>query len=241
MRSTARRAALGVLVIVLVGCGSDGLPDPVTEQGNDTAQLWDTFIVIALVVGAIVYALVGVVLVKHYRNRRRDDLPSQRQTIISIEVAYTLAPLVLVGALLAMSQLVERDASKVSADPDLSVQIVGFQWQWQFRYPDDDIVVTGVPGEGPPVLVLPTDRTIQFELISNDVVHSFWVPRFVTKRDLTPGLTTRLDVSVDEPGEWTGVCSEFCGLDHWKMNFVVRAIPPDEFDAWVAATAKAGT
>jgi len=89
--------------------------------------------------------------------------------------------------------------------------------------------------------VLPTDRTIQFELISNDVVHSFWVPRFVTKRDLTPGITTRLEVSVDEPGEWTGVCSEFCGLDHWKMNFVVRAVPPDEFDAWVAETAEAGT
>ncbi len=227
--------------MVVAGCGSDGLADPVTEQGSDTERLWGIFLVIALVVGAIVYALVGIVLVKHFRNRRGADLPSQRQTVISIEVAYTLAPLVLVSALLAMSQVVERDASRVSADPDLSVQVVGFQWQWQFRYPDEGIVVTGVPGEGPPVLVLPTDRTIQFELISNDVVHSFWVPRFVTKRDLTPGVTTRLAVTVEEPGEWTGVCSEFCGLDHWKMNFSVRAVPPDEFDAWAAATAAAGT
>jgi cytochrome c oxidase subunit II len=238
-RSSARVAALSAVVVVLAGCGNDGLPDPVTEQGSDTERLWSIFLAIALVIGLIVYALVGIVLVKHLRNRRRSDLPSQRQTVLIAEVVYTLVPLGIVAVLLTLSQIVQSDASELSDDPDLTVEVIGFQWQWQFRYPDEGIVVTGTPGEGPPVLVLPTDRTIQFALISNDVVHSFWVPRFVTKRDLTPGITTRLEVTVDEPGEWSGVCSEFCGLDHWKMDFAVRAVPPDEFDAWVAATAEA--
>ena len=91
-----------------------------------------------------------------------------------------------------------------------------------------------MPGR-PPTLVLPVDRTVRLKLIADDVIHSFWVPSFLEKRDLIPGVDNEIDVNVIEPGEWSGVCSEFCGLDHWKMNFSLRAVPPEEFDEWVRA------
>ena len=78
------------------------------------------------------------------------------------------------------------------------MEVVGFQWQWQFRYPASGIVVTGVPGEGPPTLVLPVDRTVRLKLISNDVIHSFWVPHFIEKRDLIPGIDNQIDVDITD-------------------------------------------
>jgi cytochrome c oxidase subunit 2 len=65
------------------------------------------------------------------------------------------------------------------------------------------------------------------------VNHSFWVPEFLEKRDLIPGINNQIDVNITEPGEWTGRCAEYCGLDHWQMTFDVIAIPADEFDDWV--------
>jgi cytochrome c oxidase subunit II len=112
--------------------------------------------------------------------------------------------------------------------------VVGFQWQWQFSYGGTPVVVTGVPGKDP-VLVLPTGRTVRLELSSPDVVHSFWVPHFIEKRDLIPRVDNAIDVRVTQPGQWAGVCSEFCGLDHTKMRFRVQAVPGPQFDSWLAS------
>ena len=71
--------------------------------------------------------------------------------------------------------------------------------------------------------------------IADDVIHSFWVPHFLEKRDLIPGVDNEIDVNITEAGEWAGVCSEFCGLDHWEMRFTrAGGAAPSEFDAWVA-------
>ncbi len=218
---------------VLGGCGHTALPDPVTSEGKGTGRLWGLFLTIALVIGLLVYGLVATVLIKDRVARKRAAEPSQRQYVVSLEVVYTVVPLIIVGVLLGVSEAVRRDHDRQVANPDVVVEVQGFQWSWQFRYPDDDIFVNGVPGGDPPELVVPTDRTVRFRLLSNDVVHSFWVPHFITKRDLIPGFPNELEVNIDEAGTWEGVCSEFCGLDHWKMNFTLRALPPDEFDTWV--------
>ena len=105
--------------------------------------------------------------------------------------------------------------------PDLVVEVVGFQWQWQFTYADSGIVVTGTPDGGLPVLVLPVDRTTRLDLRTTDVNHSFWVPRFLNKRDLIPGVDNAIDVTPTETGTYDGVCAEFCGLDHGRMRFAV--------------------
>ena len=75
---------------------------------------------------------------------------------------------------------------------------------------------------------------MRFRLHADDVIHSFWVPEFGTKRDLIPGIDNEIDLDIVEAGTWTGRCAEYCGLDHATMDFEVRAVPGDEFDAWLA-------
>jgi cytochrome c oxidase subunit 2 len=200
--------------VVLGGCGRAGLPAAATEQGRETVSLWKIFITIAVILLVIVYGLIAFVVIR-YRRRRHDDgtVPSQRREIISLELLYTAVPLVLVGALLGLSTRTQQKVTHLSDDPDLAVDVIGFQWQWQFRYPGG-VVVTGTPDQ-PPVLELPVGQTVQLHLISNDVVHSFWVPHFIEKRDLVPGIDNKIDVRLTTAGEFAGVCSEFCGLEHY--------------------------
>ena len=153
-----------------------------------------------------------------------------------MEVVYTVGPIIAVGALFGVSLWATNNVTSTSADPDLTVEVEGFQWQWQFRYPDDGVVVSGT-NDARPTLVLPVGRTIRFDLQSNDVIHSFWVPEFLEKRDLIPGVDNHIQVEITEPGEWTGRCAEYCGFDHWRMAFAVKAVPAAEFDAWRAEAA----
>jgi len=234
---TTRRAAGVVLVaasvMLLAGCGNLGMPHPVTEQGTESRDLWRIFVWVALVIGAIVYALVVFVVVR-YRHLRSDGEPSQRQYHVPVEILYTALPIIIVGVLLGLSIRTERNVTATSDNPDVTVRVIGFQWQWQFIYEGSNVTVTGVPGKDP-VLVLPVSQTVRLELESPDVVHSFWVPHFIEKRDLIPRVDNAIQVRVDQPGQWAGVCSEFCGLDHTTMRFSVQAVPGPQFDAWLAS------
>lgn len=236
MRRLLRRAGWLVPLVAVGGCGTDlGMPSPVTSQASESRDLWRIFVVIAVIIGLIVYGLIGYVLIRHRRQRRQDgQLPGQRQYNIPVEIVYTAIPLVIVGVLLGLSIRTERTVTSTSEHPDLTVRVVGFQWQWQFSYQGTPVVVTGVPGTDP-VLVLPTDRTVRLELSSPDVVHSFWVPHFIEKRDLIPRVDNAIEVRITRTGEWAGVCSEFCGLDHTKMRFRVQAVPGPQFDSWLAS------
>lgn len=228
-------------VALLAGCSSTlGAPDAVTEQGDEFVALWRGFLVTAAVIGLIVYGLIVYVVVR-YRRRAGDDpdhVPSQHQYQVPLEIAYTIVPIVIVAALFAVTVVGENRITRTDPNPDLTVQVVGFQWQWQFNYTDvggsgpTGVSVSG-SAETTPELVLPVGRTVRFDLVANDVNHSFWVPEFLQKRDLIPGVDNHIDIEVTEPGQWVGRCAEFCGLDHWQMDFDVRAIPADEFDAWL--------
>jgi cytochrome c oxidase subunit 2 len=227
-----------VSALVLAGCGDlprFGAPDPASEQGERIADLWSGFVLTAAVVGLFVWGLLVWVLVRY--RRRNDDVPSQKPYNIPLEILYTALPVVLVGALFAFSITTEGNATELSADPDVRVEVVGFQWQWRFTYPDEGVSLLGSPEAGPPQLVLPLGETVRFDLVADDVVHSFWVPNFLEKRDLIPGVDNEIDITPTRLGTFAGRCAEFCGLDHWRMGFTVRVVEPDEFDAWVAEQA----
>lgn len=221
------------MVLSSSSCGGSRFwaPDPVTREGDRILRLWQGSTIAAICVGALVWGLLGYVVFTY--RRRNDDVPRQNPYNVPVEVVYTVAPLVVVAVLFAFTVGTQQEVVSTSARPDLVVDVKGFQWQWQFHYPKEDITVTGTPGE-PPTLVLPVGQTVTFRLETSDVVHSFWVPRFLSKRDLIPGVDNEVQVEVKEPGTWVGRCAEFCGLDHYKMNFSVRAVPVDEFGRWVA-------
>jgi cytochrome c oxidase subunit 2 len=221
-------------VVLLGGCNFF-IPDAVSEQGDRAVSLWKGVIVAGLAVAAFMYVLILTAAFRGRLNRRRDgeSIPGQRQDNIRLELVYFGAPIVICVVLFAFSVSAQEEIVDVSPDPDLVVEVVGYQWGWQFRYEDQDVVVTGAPDDWP-VLVLPTDRTIRLELVSDDVIHSFWVPDFVTKRDLIPGVDNEIDVNLTETGTFPGRCAEFCGLEHWAMQFSVESLTPDDFDAWLA-------
>ena len=171
-------------------------------------------------------------------RRRHNDVPSQQQYFGALEVAYTVIPVIIVAFLWFVSWEAEQEITALSDDPDVEIIAVGFQWQWQFHYVEhgevtDDFVINGAPGE-PPEIVLPVGQTVRFQLVANDVIHSFWVPEFLAKRDLIPEVDNEVDIDVTETGEWTGRCAEFCGLDHWQMYFTVKAVDAADYSTWVS-------
>jgi cytochrome c oxidase subunit 2 len=150
-----------------------------------------------------------------------------------MEVFYTAAPIVAVAVLFGFSVATENDVNEVDDDPNaIEVEVVGFQWSWEFHYPDEHVTVTGEPGAGPE-MVLPVDRKIHLRLVSTDVAHSFWVPDFLSKRDLIPDVDNEIQITPTRTGSYVGRCAEFCGLDHWRMNYTVRVVPEDEYETWL--------
>jgi cytochrome c oxidase subunit II len=227
-----------VVAIVAAGCDQDfGAYRGETDEGSDIFQLWQGAVIAALVVGAIVWGLIFFAIFR-YRHRRHDDgdeLPDQTQYFLKLELLYTIVPILMVATLFGFAYATQRNVDDLDPNPDLEVVVQGFQWQWQFRYPEQDLVVTGFPNE-PPVLVLPTDQTIRMKTDSQDVIHSFYVPEFNYKRDVIPGTSTEFDLTIDEPGTYRGQCAEFCGLDHARMTFTIEAVSASEFQAWVDDT-----
>ena len=226
-------AAVGLLVVALAGCGTSfGLADPASEQADTVASFWSPAVWAALFVGAFVWALITWSIVRY--RRRSDSLPTQVAEHIPIEVTYTVIPILIVIVLFAFGTLAQRDVNDRATTPDATVLVEGFQWSWRFTYEGEDVIVSGdAEGTAGPELVLPVDQTTRLKLVSVDVNHSFWVPRFLSKRDLIPGVDNEIDVTPNVLGTHQGRCAEFCGLDHWRMNFRVRVVSAADFQAWL--------
>jgi cytochrome c oxidase subunit 2 len=249
----ARGAALGLLgALTLSGCGIDaqvwriGWPEGITDEADRMRQLWVGSTIAAMVVGVGVWALIAWAAIR-YRKRRgvEAELPRQTAYNLPLEIVYTIIPFIIIAVLFFYTVTVQNRVLKRSADPDVTVAVNAFKWQWQFVYPDTTDANGGEPvstvgtSTEIPILVLPTDRTIRFELASADVIHSFWVPEFLFKLDVIPGNDNGRDnvfeVTVREAGSYVGRCAELCGTYHAFMNFEVRSVSPSDFDAYLTA------
>ena len=231
MRTSGLLACLAIGVGACEGVPRFGLPDPVTEDGGRILSLWQGSVLAALGVGALVWGLVAWSVLRYRRSGQ--GLPSQRAHNLPIEIAYTLTPVLIVAILFAFTVFTQEKVTAAAADPDVVVEVVGYQWQWQFRYPEAGVEVVGTPEEPRPTMVLPVGATVRFRLSTTDVIHSFWVPRFLKKLDLVPGVENEMDVLVKEPGTFAGRCAEYCGLDHARMDFRVEAVSPADYRAWL--------
>lgn len=114
------------------------------------------------------------------------------------------------------------------------IEAVAKQWDWTFRYPDQG----GAETHG--VLHVPAGTPVDIVLTSKDVVHAFWIPRFAGKIDAIPGHATHLRIEADQPGEYEGLCNQFCGLGHAGMHFTVIVDRPEDFSAAVKQAAATG-
>ena len=222
--------------MTLAACGDDGpsfgAPRGASEQGEDIFRLWQGSVWAAAFVGALVWGLIIFAMVRY--RRRSDELPTQTNANIPLEILYTVTPLVVVAVLFAFTWRTQERVDDVKGEPALTVEVTAFQWQWRFHYKEADIEVVGTPEEDP-VMVVPSGTSVRLDLRSTDVQHSFYVPAFLFKRDTVPGLTNVVELEVVKAGRYDGRCAEFCGLLHDRMDFVVEAVDRAEFDRWVAS------
>jgi cytochrome c oxidase subunit 2 len=236
---TWRLPATGAVIagaLLLSGCELPGFgaPDPAAEEGESIWRLWQGFFITAALVGALVWGLLIYVLIRYRRRRDADPdaVPDQNAYNIPLEVFYTAVPVLLVGGLFGFSVATQERVDRLTDDPAVTVDVVGFQWSWEFHYADEDLTIAGTP-DVQPELVLPVDRVVHLRLDADDVAHSFWVPDFLSKRDLIPGFVNEIQITPNETGTYVGRCAEYCGLDHWRMLYTVRVVSPEEYEAWL--------
>jgi cytochrome c oxidase subunit 2 len=241
-RPSRRRASLaivaGFVVLAVSGCSQQdvdqwrrlGFPEPATEQAPRILTLWQGSWTAAIAVGLVVWGL--VVWSSIFHRKKGEDLPPQVRYNVPIEAIYTVVPFIIILVLFYFTARDESELRKLHDDPDVTVNAVGKRWSWDFNYLDENVYVTGTPGE-PPTLVLPESKRVRFQLTSPDVIHSFWVPAWLFKLDVIPGRTNEFEVTPDKQGTFAGKCAELCGLDHARMLFSVRVVSATEYDAFI--------
>lgn len=227
-----RPAALVLLALALAGCA----PASVTSEGDQIHHLYDLFMGIAAVVFGLVTSLV---LWSLLRYRRRDDqLPKQTAGNTKLELTWTVVPFLLVIFLFVMTL---RTQNRVLSDPPggPTIDVTAFQWSWQFDYEDTGQQIVGGPGRIPEMLV-PVGVPVHIKLRSADVVHSFYVPRTLFKRQAIPGTVTEFDLTFTQTGVYQGQCYQFCGVAHSDMLFTVRVVSQSAFQQFLS-TGQAGS
>jgi cytochrome c oxidase subunit II len=215
-------------------------PVAVTDQGASIRQLYDIVFLIAV---AIFFVVEGLILWTVLRYRRRpgdDELPPQTHGNALAEALWTIIPTVIVAFLFVISWQTLNTVEAVSAEPQLRVRALAAQFQWQFDYYDEsgeNIVYTQlVPaGEGGGMAV-PVGEDINLVLESRDVIHAYYVPHFLFKRDVVPGRISEFTFRVkpeDANKTFGGQCAELCGSGHRLMTFEVHSMTRADFDAWL--------
>jgi cytochrome c oxidase subunit 2 len=239
-RTAVRVGVLAAGVLSLTGCTNDtftrlGFPNPVTEQGKTVVTLWQGSWIAGMAVGVVVWGLILWAVVFH--RKRGNKLPPQVRYNMPIEIMYTAVPFVLIAVFFYYTAKDENYIDNLPKNPQVQVDVTGFQWSWSFGYPQyHGVQTSGEPyGFGPlPVLEIPVGETVQFNLTSIDVVHAFWVPEFLFKRDVIPGHPNHFTITATQTGTFLGHCSELCGVYHSKMLFTVKIVTPQQFQQYMS-------
>jgi cytochrome c oxidase subunit II len=202
-----------------------------SAQSAALADDWRIFSYAALAVALLVWALILFAALRFRRTRNNPAPRSQKETNAPLEIAWTVAPLLLVIALFVVTYRIESNVEALAAAPPVRIHVDGYRWGWTFSYRGGP-VIRGT-SDKPPEMVLPVGQTVALELSSSDVVHAFWVPDMLFQRDANPGRVTEFDLTPVKTGTFLGRCAEFCGLNHALMTFSVRVVSPDEYRRWL--------
>lgn len=202
--------------------------DPHSPSGTAIARLFR----LVLGLSAIVFIVVEVALLActiRYRQRGEAGEPRQIFGNRRLELLWTGIPALTLAIVFGIMVATMRGVAAGPAnDPNtLTIDVIGHQWWWEYRYPDRHFVTANE-------LHLPAGQSVHLRLGSADVIHDFWVPQLGRKMDLIPGQTNDLWIQVDDPGIYAGSCAEYCGAQHAGMRLRVVVESPPDFANWVA-------
>ena len=250
-RWAKRVGVLGGLAstVLLAGCTKEqwevGFLPPeskgATSHTDHYISLWNGSCIALLAVGAITWGLMLFCIIAFRRRKKDRGLPVQVQYNMPVEIMYTVLPIILVvGFFFATVNTLDKTVYD-DTPGEVKIEVVGKQWAWDFNYLTENAYYGGKqvnldgteqPGVDAPTLYLPSNTDVEIELRSRDVIHSFWIPAFLEKRDMTPGRVETLHLRMDKEGEYLGKCAELCGEFHSEMIFNVKVVSLDEYKAY---------
>ena len=209
---------------------------------------------ICVVIGVLVF---GVMFYSMYAfTKKKNPVAATFHENTKVELAWTIIPFLI---LIAMAVPASKTLQSIYNDEagDVNIQVVGYQWKWQYRYLEDDVsffsnlttdldeIYNKVPkGENylqevDEMVVIPAGKKVRFLITANDVIHSWWMPAFAIKQDAIPGFVNTAWTKVDKPGIYRGKCTELCGKNHGFMPIVVKVVEQIEYDEWVSGKREA--
>lgn len=228
----------------------------VTSSSNQIFDLHMTILWICVVIGIVVFGIMFWSIFAHRKSPDRKPANFHENTVV--EILWTVIPLVIlvVMAIPATATLIDMYDT---TEAEIDIKVTGYQWRWKYDYVDEEFgyfsnIATSndeiynrteksenylLDVDNP--MVIPTNTRVRLLLTANDVIHSWWVPAFGIKKDAIPGFINEVWTQVDEPGIYRGQCTELCGVKHGFMPVVVRAVPREEYDAWVSEKTAAAT
>jgi cytochrome c oxidase subunit 2 len=224
----ARMLLIGLvasLIGIAIALAIDWFPTGATTKSAEIDTLYDVLLIVSVPVFILVMT---VALYSVYRFRARpgdmsDGAPIHGNT--RLEVVWVAVPTIIVSILAAYAWIVLNDVEAKKPN-EMHVRVIAQQFAWHFQYLDEGNVTTNT-------LYLPKDRPVRFDVVTRDVIHSFWVPSFRLKTDTVPGLTTHIRVTPNKFGNFDIVCAELCGLGHSTMRQTAHVVSPAAFQSWI--------
>ncbi|MBX3313804.1 MAG: cytochrome c oxidase subunit II [Actinobacteria bacterium] len=228
--------ALGAVMLFAASCASDAPQDTLKPEGPAAQKIDNLIKPIFGIAGVVMVLVLGGALFIAWKFRARDDddfneMPKQIHGHFKAEIGWTIAPALLLAVIGAFTVNLIFDLAQKPEKDAVQVEVYGQQWWWEYRYDlngDGDYTDIITAND----LVIPAGREVALKIKSRDVIHSWWSPRLNGKKDAVPGRVHPLTIEADDPGEYIGQCTEFCGLSHAEMRIKVVAVTEDEFSAW---------
>ena len=252
--------AAATTTLFLSGCSQEDLgkailmPLPatssdVTNHTDRITDLWNISWAVLWAVGAIAWGLMFWAIIVYRRRKGDTHLPAQMRYNNPIEVLFTVVPLILVIGFFAFTAR-DMKAIETPNNPEVTVQVIGKQWSWDFNYTNDNVYDSGIQSQyitgndgkkgDLPTLYLPVNKRVELILNSRDVDHSFWVVEFLYKKDALPGKTNHEYFTPTKIGDYNGKCAELCGEFHSMMLFNVKVVSQSDYDQHIAELKAAG-
>ena len=242
LRANSLTILSALSLLLLNGCAEhqQSVMDPAGPQAGRIGVLWWFFFWLLGIIFVLVMMVTLWTLTRRHRGFEQEPLESRhkpseetdahvRRVVTGATIATVIILFVLIVASVGTGKAISELGNKENG---ITVEVTGNQWWWQIRYVNSDPSQTLVTANE---IHIPVGRPVQIRGLSNDVIHSFWVPNLHGKRDLIPSRTTSEWIQADRPGLYRGQCAEFCGLQHAHMAIWVVAEPEEKFRAWMQA------
>lgn len=216
----------GASLLALTACAH--APSTLKSAPGSGARTIDSLWWFMFWIASAVFAIVMTILVVSImRRRRRSEIDRvDRHTERFVLIAGAAIPFLILTGLFFYVLRDMRALSSGVTDTKLTIEVVGHDWWWEVRYPEQGAVTANE-------IHIPTGERVRVEVTTDDVIHSLWVPQLNAKMDLIPGQTNATWFQTDDPGTYRGQCAEFCGLQHAHMGLLVIAQSPAAFAAWL--------